>query len=239
MFLEHFYTETDSIIQISAQQASDFAKTIAGDFNPIHCPDNKRFCVPGDLLFSLVLAKYGVSNQMSFNFSGMVGRDVPLLFPTQVSEQFSICDSKHKCYLEVSHSGQQAQSTQLIEQIIRQYVAFSGHNFPHILVPLVKAENVMIHPTRPLVIYDSMNLQFDTLDLNDIQLVQTHTDFVVDGKRGDATLYFDILEDGKIVGNGSKKLILSGLMPYDAPKIQGLIDDYEARKAAYTPLTIA
>jgi hypothetical protein len=48
MFLSPYFTKQDQSVFISAQQASDFAKKIAGDFNPIHDVGAKRFCVPGD-----------------------------------------------------------------------------------------------------------------------------------------------------------------------------------------------
>lgn len=80
MFLDDFHTLTDGRIRISAQQASQFAKRIAGDYNPIHNPDARRFCVPGDLLFALVLARFGLSQRMSFRFLSMVGDGTPLCF---------------------------------------------------------------------------------------------------------------------------------------------------------------
>ena len=54
MFLAPYFSEQNQAISVSAQQASDFAKKIAQDFNPIHNVGAKRFCVPGDLLFALV-----------------------------------------------------------------------------------------------------------------------------------------------------------------------------------------
>ncbi len=96
MFIENFYTEKNARILISKQQASNFAKQIADDFNPIHDPDNKSFCVPGDLLFSLILNKYGLSQKMSFTFSGMVGDNVPLHFPQADNDAFSITDDNDK-----------------------------------------------------------------------------------------------------------------------------------------------
>lgn len=61
MFSEQFYSVQDGRIVISAPpQASYFAKEIAGgDFNPIHDPDARRFCVPGDLLFTIVVSRFG------------------------------------------------------------------------------------------------------------------------------------------------------------------------------------
>ena len=66
MFLKEFYDTQENSIRIGANQASTFAKEIAHDFNPLHDADAKRFCVPGDLLFSLVLEKYGLSENMHF-----------------------------------------------------------------------------------------------------------------------------------------------------------------------------
>lgn len=81
MFLDNFYNQNQLELTISAEQGSSFAKSISNDFNPIHDPDSKRFCVPGDLLFALVLQRYGLSQNMTFNFAGMVGGDTGLLFP--------------------------------------------------------------------------------------------------------------------------------------------------------------
>ena len=66
MFLDRFHSVQDGHVVISALQASQFAKEIAGDFNPIHDPDARRFCVPGDLLFAIVLARFGLSENMTF-----------------------------------------------------------------------------------------------------------------------------------------------------------------------------
>jgi len=55
MNLEKYYTLSGSRLSFSRQQASEFAKSVAGDFNPIHNVDSLRFCVPGDLLFSVII----------------------------------------------------------------------------------------------------------------------------------------------------------------------------------------
>ena len=81
MFLDNFYNQNQSELTISAEQGSSFAKTISNDFNPIHDPDSKRFCVPGDLLFALVLQRYGLSQDMSFSFAGMVAEILACCFP--------------------------------------------------------------------------------------------------------------------------------------------------------------
>ena len=60
MFLDDFYALAGGRLCIAAEQASQFAKRMAGDYNPIHDPDARRFCVPGDLLFALVLAQHGL-----------------------------------------------------------------------------------------------------------------------------------------------------------------------------------
>ena len=81
MFLNPSHScQSNTQIIISAEQGSSFAKAVSNDFNPIHDADSKRFCVPGDLLFALVLQRYGLSQEMSFNFSGMVSADTDLCF---------------------------------------------------------------------------------------------------------------------------------------------------------------
>ncbi len=105
MFLSPYFSKKNQSISVSAQQASDFAKKIAQDFNPIHDVGAKRFCVPGDLLFALVLTQYGLSQSMKFTFAGMVGDGVELQFPEQVNDSFSICDNRDKTYLHVTRQG--------------------------------------------------------------------------------------------------------------------------------------
>ena len=97
MFLDPFHSSNQNTISISAEQASSFAKSVSNDFNPIHDVDSKRFCVPGDLLFALVLQRYGLSQEMSFNFSGMVSSDTELLFPETPGDDFEILDGRGKC----------------------------------------------------------------------------------------------------------------------------------------------
>ena len=65
----------DERITISAEQGSHFAKDVAGDFNPIHNTDAKRFCVPGDLLFAITLLRYGLRSKMDFRFLEMLPAD--------------------------------------------------------------------------------------------------------------------------------------------------------------------
>ena len=226
MFLSQFHQENDDGIHVSAEQASRFAKEIAGDFNPIHNPDAKRFCVPGDLLFSLVLGKYGLSQKMCFTFSGMVGRGVALRFPQTDDAQFAIVDDNEKDYLKVERHGDVTSDVSKVEPFIRQYVAFSGHNFPHILVPLMAEHNVMINPSRPLVVYESMSIDLISLDFTDPVLEASDVTLDVNGKRGDARLEFDVLSGGEKIGKGFKKLVLSGLREYDEAAMQGVIDGY-------------
>ena len=85
MFLESYGNVINNKVSFSRQQASDFAKKIADDFNPLHDVDAKRFCVPGDLLFSVVLEKSGLSQNMGFTFSGMVSDGVELNFPEVIN----------------------------------------------------------------------------------------------------------------------------------------------------------
>ncbi len=236
MYLQAFHQITDGLINIAPEQASRFAKGVAGDFNPLHDPDAKRFCVPGDLLFSLVLARYGLSQQMYFNYTGMVGNGVSLVFPQVPGEEFRITDNNDKSYLEVMREGENTLDQPLIEAFTRAYVAFSGHNFPHILIPLMQQQQVMINPERPLVIYESMSFRLDRLDCRAPAMELADCTLEVKGKRGEAKLLFHVCENGETIGKGCKSLVLSGLRPYEQDKIQELIDRYEEIRDNYTSL---
>ncbi|MGB1403559.1 MAG: DUF3581 domain-containing protein [Porticoccaceae bacterium] len=230
MFLQPFYSSKGHNTLISAEQGSRFAKTISNDFNPIHDPDSKRFCVPGDLLFALVLERYGLSQTMSFTFSGMVAGDTELVFPSAPSDSFAIVDGRNKAYLQVNRSGELINDQQIIEQLVRNYVVFSGHNFPHLLVPLMAEHQVMINPQRPLVIYESMSVHFDQLNLTQPGVELADTKLVVNGKRGDAEFQFRLTDGDRTVGCGVKKLILSGLREYQQAAIDDMVAEYSARQ---------
>jgi hypothetical protein len=235
MFLDDYYNNDEGTTRISPQQASDFAKKIAGDFNPIHDEDAKRFCVPGDLLFALVLNNYGLSQHMNFTFSGMVGDGVDLVFPEASNGSITISDSNGKDYLSIEREGETSTDPGLIQNLTRHYVEFSGQTFPHILVPLMAEHKVMLNPDRPLVIYESMTINIDRLDIKDPQLELTHSTLDVDGKRGRVCLEFCLKAGDEVVGSGKKNMVLSGLREFEQETIDQLVDNYSARKQAYMP----
>jgi hypothetical protein len=233
MFLESYCSVTDNKISFSRQQGSDFAKQIADDFNPLHDADAKRFCVPGDLLFSLVLEKSGLSQNMGFTFSGMVSDGIALTFPETITDSASIIDDNAKEYMKIEATGKCTTNSQSINSLIRAYVEFSGHTFPHILVKLMFENSVMINPTRPMVMYENMFIHLDELDFSDVQLQLTTPSLIIEGKRGKATLPFDLVANGKVIGHGKKHMLLSGLKDYDQATIDALVSHYNDKKVQY------
>ena len=230
MFLQSFYTQSENHFSVSGEQGSQFAKQICNDYNPIHDPDSKRFCVPGDLLFALSLNNYGLSERMNFDFSGLVPADKQLLFPTSESTELVIKDEREKAYLTILREGNNSSEQNAIEHLVKSYVAFSGHSFPYVLVPLMEQNQVMINNNRPLVMYQSMSLSIDHLELDQPEVKLINADMQVEGKRGNVTLHFAINDTGKAVGRGEKKLVLSGLREFDSLAMDQLIKEYEARK---------
>jgi len=233
MFLESYCSVTGSQISFSRQQGCDFAKKIADDFNPLHDADAKRFCVPGDLLFSLVLERSGLSQNMGFTFSGMVTDGIKLNFPEKIINSAFVTDDNEKEYMKIEASGECSKNSLAINSLIRSYVEFSGHTFPHILVKLMFENSVMINPTRPMVMYENMFIHLDELDFTDVQLQLTAPSLIIDGKRGKATLPFDLVSEGKVIGHGKKHMLLSGLRDYDQATIDALVSNYNDKKAQY------
>jgi len=232
MQISDYYTTDRHLIHFTRQQASDFAKGVANDYNPIHDIDAKRFCVPGDLLFAVALSKMGLSKTMNVQFADMVGDGIKLEFPESNSGPSSVCDEGGKHYLDINRQGENTQDEELIANLSREYVAFSGQTFPHILVPLWKQHQVMINPARPLVIYQSMSIELDTLDLHHPTLEVAEVSLEPKGKRGDVSLGFNFVENGKVVGHGEKRMVLSGLRAYDQEQVEGVVDFYNERKTA-------
>lgn len=225
----------DGSVRVSAEQASAFAKDVAGDYNPLHDVGARRFCVPGDLLCALVLGRYGLSERMTFAFRDMVGANEPLYLPEATSDTgpIAVHDADGGVYLEVERAGGICRDPVVIERFIREYAAFSGKTFPHYMIPVLEEHGVMFHPDRPLVIYDSMGFELETLAFEQPALELADRALAVEGKRGSATLRFDMHEDGRPFGAGWKRLVISGLRDYDAERMRAFVEHFRQRKAAY------
>jgi hypothetical protein len=233
MFIEQYCPIDNEKISFTRQQGSDFAKKVADDFNPLHNIEAKRFCVPGDLLFSVIIAKSGLNKEMSFNFSGMVNDGIALTFPNEIIDNFDIVDSKNKTYLTVETSGEKTHCASLINALTKAYVNFSGHTFPDILVKLMTENNVMINPARPMVMYQCMKISLERLDMTTLTLKLAKTSLTIEGKRGDAWLEFDLISEGEIVGHGKKHMLLSGLREYCQDSVNAMVEQYANSKIAY------
>jgi hypothetical protein len=234
-FLQQFYSKSaNQQLVVSAEQGSAFAKQVAGDFNPIHDVDSKRFCVPGDLLFALALQQYGLHQKMAFRFQGLVKADTALNYPAHTPEVASahlvVSNDREKPLLDLEYSGDYSHEFHEIEQFLKNYVSFSGHNFPHLLVPLMQEHDVMINPERPLVIYESMAFELSSLQFNNLNISLAGTSLRVEGKRGTAELHFSITNNDQQIGKGMKQLVLSGLRPFEQQAIDDMCEQYMASK---------
>ncbi|WP_236559739.1 DUF3581 family protein [Colwellia sp. 20A7] len=233
MFIEQYCPIDNEIISFTRQQASDFAKQVADDFNPLHNIEAKRFCVPGDLLFSVIIAKAGLHKEMSFNFSGMVNDNIALTFPNEINNCFDVVDDKDKTYLTVEASGEVTHCPSLINALTKAYVDFSGDTFPDILVKLMAEKNVMINPARPMVMYQCMKISLNRLDITSLSLQLAQTSLTIEAKRGDAWLEFDLISEGEVVGHGKKHMLLSGLREYCQTSIDDMVAQYKDNKQNY------
>ncbi|WP_104402408.1 DUF3581 domain-containing protein [Vibrio penaeicida] len=233
MFLTPYFSSQDNQFQFTRQQASHFAKKVAGDYNPIHDEDNKRFCVPGDLLFAVLLNQEGVSQKMRFDFSGMVSEGIALSVEEKGKTESALVDANGKEYLHMHHEGDVSTDAKFIESLTKSYVQFSGMNFPHIMVPLMEDKQMMINCKRPLVMYESMEVEFDRIDLSEPSVEFAGATFDIEGKRGQVTLNFLFTENGEVVGKGVKRMVASGLKPYEKEAVDDLVERFNARKDAF------
>jgi hypothetical protein len=97
----------------------------------------------------------------------------------------------------------------------------------------MKRNKVMINPTRPMIMYESMSIELDSLDFEDITLRLSSTTLAIEGKRGNACLSFDLVSQDKIIGHGKKFMLLSGLRDYCQETIDNIVMQYNNTKAQY------
>jgi hypothetical protein len=232
MFIDQYYTASNGKISFTREQGSNFAKQVADDFNPIHDPDSRRFCVPGDLLFAVIVARYGLSQHMEFRFTGMVDDGSELILP-EPAAAFAINDEAGKEYLTIKLGGGNSGEEELIDKLTHAYVEFSGHTFPHLLVPLLADQNVMINPARPMVFYESMVIDLDRLDIETPVLVEEKNEVAIDGKRGEVQFAFNLVDSGTVVGRGKKRMVMGGLQEYDAAVMDANVASFNLRKQDY------
>jgi len=233
MFLENYCTVINDQVSFTRQQGSDFAKKIADDFNPLHDINAKRFCVPGDLLFALILEKAGLHKEMSFTFSGMISDNIPLNIPEEIINNAKVTDDKGKEYMSIHVNGDVNKNKKAINSLTRAYVGFSGHTFPKILVALMEEHQVMINPARPMIMYEKMSIELDDLNFENISLNLTNTSLKIEGKRGTACLSFSLENEDKIIGHGKKFMLLSGLRPYCQDTIDAIVEDFHQKKSDF------
>lgn len=245
MDITEYFRSTPEGLQFTEQQSSHFAKSVAGDFNPLHDVGAKRFCVPGDLLFAILLNRYGVYSETTVDFSGMLAAGGTLQLPAAFSGALLLADQREREVLSFTGWGEKTTNRVFVNRLVEQYVCFSGRTFPDLLVPLMRDAAVMINPDRPLVIYKDMALRLDIgkvgllVDKSEaalqeqIVLLPGSSELKVNGKKGVVQLGFSIEFAGEAIGSGEKNFVLGGLRDYEEQAMQGVVDTYNARKSDY------
>lgn len=236
MDIEDYCALERGSVSFEEDGASRFAKGVAGDFNPIHDPGSKRFCVPGDLLFSVLLHRYGAFAETAVRFAGMLDAGVALALPEGLENGSAhLLDPRGREVLSFHGSGSCFDDERFVAALSREYVRFSGRTFPEILVPLMRESEVMINPDRPLVIYKDMAFVLEGATGADsaIALTLADADLSVAGKKGVARLRFEILADDERIGTGEKNLVLGGLRAFDEEAMASVVDEYEGRREAF------
>jgi hypothetical protein len=230
-WLDGFYHGSDHERWVTADQGSRFAKQIAGDHNPLHDPDSSRFCVPGDLLFALILRRYGLARRFALSFRGMLRAGTRLRFPSQPSERFMLADENDRDTVEVCHEQPLADDLAGRLALIEAYVACSGETFPDRLGPLLAEAGVMFNPQRPFLVYDGMNLAMDRAPGAGLEVRPVDASLTVNGKRADVQFDYQLIDADGTPGTASKRMVVSGLRAYDAEAMAAVIAAYQARRA--------
>jgi hypothetical protein len=86
-----------------------------------------------------------------------------------------------------------------------------------------------------MVMYESMTIDLDRLDIHSPSLEVDHNEVVVKGKRGEAQVAFNLVDSGNVVGRGRKRMILSGLRQYEQQVMDAVTADLNQRKLNFKP----
>lgn len=230
----------EAVLSFDEARASRFAKSVAGDFNPLHDEGHSRFCVPGDLLFAALVSRYGLRANTNVSFANMLSARAFVRLPADDDESVHLFDERDREVLGWFSRGERIADGDFARQLVLQYVRFSGETFPDILVPMMREANVMVNTKRPLAIYKDMAITLDAAavltgikDGCELLLAPDEHTFSVTDKKGAARLQFKILLNQHVVGEGEKHFVLGGLRPFEEAAIQALVAEYQERKRAW------
>lgn len=231
---------SSTVLTFDEQRSSAFAKSVAGDFNPLHDVGQSRFCVPGDLLFAALVSRYGLYAHTSVSFANMLPARSRLALPADIGNRLMLIDERDRQVLSLFVEGDCLADAWFSENLVTEYVQFSGRAFPELLVPMMREAEVMVNPSRPLVIYKDMAIRLDApavekgmSDRQSLTLIPQKQMLEVSEKKGAASIQFSIELDGARVGEGEKQIVLGGLRPYNEALISTVVDEYGARKHAW------
>ena len=98
----------------------------------------------------------------------------------------------------------------------------------------MESHGVMFNPDRPMVMYESMSLALNQLELQQPDLELSKADLEVAGKRGNVTLDYQLISSGKTAGEVSKRLMLGGLREYCPEAMAGIVEEFYRLKARGT-----
>lgn len=230
MNLQDYYQYKEGALRFEREKASQFAKQVAGDFNPIHDIDARRFCVPGDLLFAVLVERHGLFSSMEIEFSGMVTERSEVL-TQEAPDVIRFVNESGADFIVAHHNNQSCGDSVFAKSLTEAYIQFSGQTFPHILVPMMHEHDVMINTARPIVMYRRMSLSLKACTGTDISLAYTGSKFEANGKKGEASFFFDIKSNDETIGTGMKNMLLSGLRPFDQEAVDGIIAEYGSWKS--------
>ncbi len=230
----------ETTLTFDETRASDFAKSVAGDFNPLHDVGHSRFCVPGDLLFAALVSRYGLHAETSVNFTNMVPARAQLRLPSSFDSRLQLVDERDREVLSWFRGGEPVPGRAFARDLVTEYVRFSGRTFPDLLVPMMREAGSMVNPARPLVMYKDMVIRLDAAAVASgladgcaVALVAGERHLSVTDKKGAARLQFGVTLNGLPVGDGEKQFVVGGLRPFDEDAVAGLVDHYETRKKAW------
>lgn len=214
MDISEYYDCIDGEIHFNDLKASQFAKNVSNDQNPIHDHDNKNYCIPGDLIFSMCADVLGLGSETDLYLHHPIGKNSSIL----------IKEAKDGFYLGRDQSGikiftyrKNGETTDICDtgNFLNCFARVTETLFEDAIHPQLKQKGLMINPSSPSVVLTSISIRKSENSKPVHKIKPDESVATGNVKRAKVTAKYTMndLYDNSI-GEARKTLFISGLREY-------------------------
>lgn len=219
----------DSLFKFNAVACDAYARNVVKDFNPIHNHLAKNYCVPGDLIFALMVERGGVHGSMRMDFLNRVGKDSEYIFVSGKAGM-ALLDRGNKVQAQLIGSGDASVCVKCISAVSDAVLSCTSSYFPYKMMRSLRAENLMLSGCRSLVILKSIEVNVSDLHFaSDLTAVFCSSSLRHSGRRGTIDAHFQLVGgNGQVLGQVIKTALIIGIERFNGKRSAQYLENYES-----------